>query len=412
MDGYEMPRLPYEINADSEYEKAYEMCLNKYKRWVNILFRENTGFISQIESADKEKILRHITIDGSVIKSCVRLYYGGNITAASKKMYRLLKRIINEDEVEFIKSSLDTNYCSRLVANYSFLLNSKEEILREAAPLLEHELTFFRARRAYYTDYKEMYHIPLDKRQLVGTERFSIPGIPCLYLGTSVYDVWMELGRPAYSEFNVSAIKLKEQGKKLQILNLTANPYLLLGLVTKISNVDDDRKRKILSLINVVIRAYPLVIATSIRNTNPTGKFRSDYIISHLIMMNLKELSIDGVAYLSKRIENGEEDYAVPQLVNIALPAFDSSLVNRKYGSICDKIEITRASNYEEFLSLELGEDQKVEKESFFAKTFVGNGPIYPDNGIRVSGRLVDYHNTGFYRFENHICSHRFYALS
>lgn len=290
--------------------------------------------------------------------------------------------------------------------NYPFLNNERNrKILNE---LLDSELIFFRARTEYYNDYKEMYHIPLNKRDLVGTERFSVPGIPCFYMGAFVYDVWLEMGRPAYSDFNVSAIKLTDIGKRLQVLNLTATPYLLLGINSIVGNVYE--KEKNLSLVRVLLRIYPLVIATSIRNKSPRGKFRFDYIISHLIMMNIKSLGIDGVAYLSKRIEYGE-DCAVPELVNFAFPAFDESKTNKLYGSICDKIKITRASNYEEFLSLELINDQRMEKTSYFAKTFVAPG-LDNVNRINISGRYVDYHNTGFYRFENHLCSMDFNNLA
>ena len=33
--------------------------------------------------------------------------------------------------------------------------------------------------------FKDMFHIPFDKRGIVKTERFSMPGYPCLYLGKS-----------------------------------------------------------------------------------------------------------------------------------------------------------------------------------------------------------------------------------
>lgn len=396
----EIVRLPYEIESDSAYLQAFDICMGKYKSWCIDFLSKNEGFINYLSDDEKSSIVKAITTDGGIIKNCIKLYSSGDIVAASGRIKRLLSRIIDGDDTGFIKSDLDKNYCSRMAGNYPFL-NGRED-LKYVNKLLEHELTFYRARRDYFLDFKEMYHIPLDKRDLVGTERFSVPGIPCLYMGTSVYDVWLEMGRPAYSDFNVSAIKLNESGKMLQVLNLTATPYLLYGINTIMNN--DAVSDKNLSLIKSLLRIYPLVIATSIRNKYPRGKFRSDYIISHLIMMCIKDLGIDGVAYLSKRIEGYGEDYAMPQLVNIALPAFDISELNKKYGVICEKIEITKPANYEEFLSLELGAGD-LRKASYFAKTFIEPGAHNISNAIRVSGRRVDYHDTGFYRFENHLCS-------
>lgn len=38
----------------------------------------------------------------------------------------------------------------------------------------------------------EMFHIPYEKRNLVGNQRFSLSGLPCLYLGGSSYICWEE----------------------------------------------------------------------------------------------------------------------------------------------------------------------------------------------------------------------------
>ena len=35
-------------------------------------------------------------------------------------------------------------------------------------------------------NYRDLFHIPLNKRGIVNTNRFSAPGYPCLYLGTSI----------------------------------------------------------------------------------------------------------------------------------------------------------------------------------------------------------------------------------
>lgn len=405
----EIVKLPYEIDSDSDYKIAFTACMDKYVSWAGNFLEKGEGFTEYLSYAEKDRIIKAIVTDGGIIKNCIKLYCSGEIVDASLRIKRLLARIIEEDkETGFIKSDLDKNYCARMSANYPFLYNKTNDQLINR--LLEHDLTFFRARKDYYFDYKEMYHIPLDKRDLVGTERFSVPGIPCFYMGASIYDIWLEMGRPPYSDFNVSAIKLTESGKKLQILNLTATPYLLLGVNNIVGNVHEIEKN--ISLVRALLRIYPLVIATSIRNKKPRGKFRTDYIVSHLIMMSIKDLGIDGVAYLSKRIENFGEDYAMPQLVNIALPAFEESKINSKYGTICEKIEITRAANYEEFLSLESRVNQMVDKTSYFAKTFIEPGPHNGPNGIVVSGRYVDYHDTGFYRFENHVCSMNYNSLS
>jgi hypothetical protein len=51
---------------------------------------------------------------------------------------------------------------------------------------------------------RDLFHIPFEKRHEVTTQRFSIPGLPCLYLGGSVYVCWEELARPEFSKVHIA----------------------------------------------------------------------------------------------------------------------------------------------------------------------------------------------------------------
>ena len=57
-------------------------------------------------------------------------------------------------------------------------------------------------------DYKneEMFHIKYNYRSKVKTQRYSFPGLPCLYLGASAYVCWLELNRPPMEQFQVAEI--------------------------------------------------------------------------------------------------------------------------------------------------------------------------------------------------------------
>ena len=48
----------------------------------------------------------------------------------------------------------------------------------------------------------ELFHIPYDKRNKIGNQRFSVSGMPCLYLASSTYVCWEELGRVDFSLCN------------------------------------------------------------------------------------------------------------------------------------------------------------------------------------------------------------------
>ena len=44
-------------------------------------------------------------------------------------------------------------------------------------------------------NYSDMFHIPLDKKGIIHTQRYSSPGYPCLYVGESIYACWEEMHR-------------------------------------------------------------------------------------------------------------------------------------------------------------------------------------------------------------------------
>ena len=100
------------------------------------------------------------------------------------------------------------------VSKYSKMLNIRKYISNQ---------NFYRIRikndNQVYSP-KEMFHIPFQLRGKVSTQRYSIPGFPSLYLGTSLYVCWEELNRPKIDEFQAVRFQSK---KEIRFLDLT-NP--------------------------------------------------------------------------------------------------------------------------------------------------------------------------------------------
>lgn len=72
---------------------------------------------------------------------------------------------------------------------------------------------FYKARVSdFITNYSayDMLHISFSERDKIKTQRFSVPGLPCIYLGTSSYVCWLELNKPSDEKFNVYAFKVDE----------------------------------------------------------------------------------------------------------------------------------------------------------------------------------------------------------
>ena len=91
------------------------------------------------------------------------------------------------------------------------------------------KLNLYRARihKNLEDDYseREMNYIPFSKHEIVKSERYSFPGLPCLYLGASVYACLYELGKPNLDEIQVARISLKKGAK--DVLDLTNIPSVI-----------------------------------------------------------------------------------------------------------------------------------------------------------------------------------------
>ena len=126
---------------------------------------------------------------------------------------------------------------------------------------------FFRAR--FFQDkndktYRDMFHIPLNMRGRVSTQRYSYPGYPCLYLGTSFYACWEELLRPRFDDVMFSGFKVTRTFKLFD-LRIPAK-----------TDFEEDK------LSNVLLR-LPLIIACSFPVWYPNDQFKPEYIIPQLL---------------------------------------------------------------------------------------------------------------------------------
>lgn len=367
--------LPVVIDNDFQYKEKLIECFQEYNEWAENFITNELSFVLDASGrkdlqpnwrAEKAELM---SIEKDIL-AAIDDYYSARIFAAQSKVYDIIEKLMSSDELDFLVSDIDRSYSTRLVApfpdlHHPIIDNSEEYERMNTAPL-----SFFRGRTGYVESHSDMLHIPLDKRDSVTTQRFSVPGTPCLYLGTSSYNIWKELGRPPFDKFNVSTIRLKPSTERtdIKILNLTANIYFDVGLIS-IPNPKAITEKTI-KLLLMLLKIWPIVCATSFRVKNSKGFFHSEYIISHLIMRSLPKLNIDGVAYVSKQIEPQEETIALPLMVNIAIPVI-SDILNCKYGDICSKFEITDPVNLQEFQGIEL-EMEALAQQCYFCRAFRG----------------------------------------
>lgn len=153
--------------------------------------------------------------------------------------------------------------------------------------------TFYRVRRSKTgkrLTADELFHIPFDKRYLVSTQRYSYPGLPCLYLGASP-EVCCEELRDWSDDLNVA--QLEWVGiDELNMLDLTFfEPYDFNALG------QDEVSR--------FVRLWPLIACCSLTYLDTTNMmFRPDYVLPQLLLEHVidKNADIDLDESVGKRI--------------------------------------------------------------------------------------------------------------
>ncbi|MCY9763194.1 RES domain-containing protein [Paenibacillus alvei] len=157
------------------------------------------------------------------------------------------------------------------------------------------------AHRFYSAD--NMFHIPFESRGLVKTNRYSIPGLPCVYLGSTTVTCWEEMGRPDLDSTHTS---LFLTSKKLTYYNLSVPPTAMAEfLKDKISDHYGGSLRKLYEMVRAYLVLWPLIACCSIKVKNPNDSFKPEYIVSQLLLQWIQQSrKYDGIRYFSTKINN------------------------------------------------------------------------------------------------------------
>ena len=256
-----------------------------------------------------------------------------------------------DDVIPFVDKSIAIiNQCAKSYYEgmYSHAYNLLEQILSD--PIYEVGIrtinegeTFYRARIFDTTGRKtreEMFHISLDKRGIVKTQRYSAPGYPCLYLGAHINACWVELREPRFDDMMVSRFSVKNRF-----------PVLDLRMPTE----KDFEK----GCSECILKKLPLIISTSVCVLNPDDPFKPEYIIPQLIteyIITQNRVKYDrnertkfeynlGVYYTSTHINN---DLEFPEYTfnNLALPVVDFDMGQKYCQLLASCFEWTDPTSY------------------------------------------------------------------
>ena len=160
--------------------------------------------------------------------------------------------------------------------------------------LLTARARLYKARESssnYLFGKEDMFHIPYDKRSKIGNQRYSVSGLPCLYLASSSYVCWEELGRVDFQTCNFCGYSNKAEF-----------PVYDLALSSAITQVSD-------------IKRICIILACSL-SANREALFKEEYILPQCLLQAfvLKhhyyhlDKRLFGIRYLSVHALNGDAD--------------------------------------------------------------------------------------------------------
>ncbi|NDV65294.1 RES family NAD+ phosphorylase [Bacteroides sp. 224] len=226
------------------------------------------------------------------------------------------------DCYQLIKDYISENATSTSLNIYSISCDNKEDAHWYRMRKKESEKELFRPR--------EMFHIPFELRGKIQTQRYSIPGYPCLYLGRTIHTCWAEMHELSLSDFYVSRVEVVEDIR-------------LLDLRLPVNDFNIEHRGDLIKILNT----YPLIIACSIKTYNQSDSFKPEYIIPQQIMLTLAENSdIIGCIYSSTR-KNPVFQWNEIVFDNIAIPVRDAKAKEGYCSKLKNLFKITMPTSYE-----------------------------------------------------------------
>ncbi|MEA5003913.1 MAG: hypothetical protein VB081_10485 [Christensenella sp.] len=219
---------------------------------------------------------------------------------------------------------------------------------------------------------EDMFHIPFEKRHLVQDNRYSIHGVPSVYLGRSIFDCYLELGKPELDNFWVSLFTFSQNAENV----LEANQINLIDLTISHSNhktsiiwehvkKDEDGLKAKLDCFVDDILLWPLVMTCSVSCKYPNDAFQQEYIIPQIIYQFCSDYNeFVGIKYISTKYKNVSADIYLHALSNYALPAHDV----RRAGycpKLASQLALTEPVNIKQCLEVKIDTQNNISTNGF-----------------------------------------------
>lgn len=377
-------RTPIVVDYDKDYYGELEL---RYKE-----------IIKTINGCEDEILNKEVSNITNKLLEAIQHWYSGEVSESYSDVSIAVSDILKSKWKDFIPDNVNANDAFKNYARHQNEDNLEDRDDYKA--FLYEKVNFYRCRvskdKKYFSS-KDMLHIPFDRRGLISNQRFSMDGVPCMYLSTSSYCCWKELDMPDDNDLYLSHIYLD---KKVKLFNLAVNLAFLKNNSTPADWGDGLFDFNQEDFISSYFKGWLLSLACSFSVKEENRIFKSEYIIPQLVMYALKKNNIDGVIYYSHKFgEEFSHKWFCPKNLNIAIMSEYDPDDSKSKVSLSDKVDITDAINYSEFKQLNSKACNEISRRARKSKDVLSS----KQNRVPIAGMYHRYEDTDFYKFEEYI---------
>nr|WP_320011487.1 hypothetical protein [uncultured Desulfobulbus sp.] len=268
-------KLPFSADESTSYREKLNEYIDLYKKRITEL-KSNDPLPLWLKSKVKD-----INKIRQILLKSVDLYLSGSAGKAYDQIEKLMKLDVLKENLPILTRNLFI---------YNNGNNSRKSLYR------------VRKSETHLNSRDEIFHVPFNKRHLIKPQRYSIAGLPCLYLGSSLYVCWQEMGKPNLSELFISRFNSNEYSKEFNVIDFA---FSLESL--QLINLDFfiDPSRALLEYSKAYLIFWPIVLSCSFSAQYPGSNFIVEYIIPNLITQWIGSTSdkLCGITYLSTKTE-------------------------------------------------------------------------------------------------------------
>lgn len=188
----------------------------------------------------------------------------------------------------------------------------------------------------------DIFHVPFEKRHNIGSYRYSIHGLPCLYLGTSLYTCWEEMNRPDFDKTFFSRFKVCVPDMAIfsvgdKTPNVMCEKFEAISEDWESASEANGRRERYKEQIEDIadgLIMWPLTLACSIPTIFENAIFHPEYIVPQLLMQYIAESEeFDAIVYRTTKVP-ADGNASRRLLLNFAFPTKSS----KPFG-FCDTLQ-------------------------------------------------------------------------